>query len=160
MPTTRPTTGADADAAARALARWLAPYLAVELRNLKPTAADEEGLGYDERYDRRACRLFVAGLGDGVLENAQAFFGLLVRDGQVGSLALSNVLAVGSPRNISSVLTTPLKRRAKALGLPYPWEEGASADSRTIWLDPTGACKRILEAIHRELETREQRSPR
>jgi hypothetical protein len=157
---TQTSVGADAEAAARAIARWLAPYLADELQTLTPVREDDQPSGYDTRYDRETCRLFVSALGDGVLDNAEAFFTLLVRDGEVGSLALAKALGVERPRQIPAILTTPLKRRAKTLRLPNPWQDSVSADNRTIWLDPTGACKRMLEAIKREQQIREQRRTR
>jgi hypothetical protein len=160
MPITPTPTGADAEAAARAIARWLAPYLADELQTVTAAPEDEEGPSFDKRYDRASCREFVLALGDSVLDNAETFFNLLVRDGEVGSLALAEALGVDSPRNIPAILTTPLKRRANTLGLPYPWQEAVSPDNRTIWRDPTGACKRMLEAIKREQHVRAERSAR
>ena len=59
-----------------------------------------------------------------------------------------------------AILTTPLKRRAKTLSLPTPWLEDVSPDNRTIWLDPTGTCKRMLSAIAREMERRAERNAR
>jgi hypothetical protein len=149
----------DADAVARALARWLAPYLAEELQQpTVPVKDSTNTAGFDSSYDRAACRTYVSTLGDVVLENAATFFKALADKGEIGSLALSAALGVSGPRNISAVLTTPLKRRAKALDLPYPWEEAVSQDDRTIWRDPTGTCKRMLEAINREIQQRAARS--
>src|ERR1700747_1176074 len=145
----------DAQIVARALARWLAPYLAEELQGVATPRADAPAaISYDDRYDMETCERYVSTLGDVVLDNAERFFKILADHGEVGSLALATALEVNGPRNISAVLTTPLKRRAKALSLPYPWEEAVSPDDRTIWRDPTGTCKRLLGAITRERERR------
>jgi hypothetical protein len=67
---------------------------------------------------------FVRGLGTTVLANSKTFFGALAQRGELGSLELAELIGVATPRNIAAVLTTPLKRRAKALGLPEPWTVG------------------------------------
>ena len=68
-------------------------------------------------YDAATCSTFVSALGDGVLENSFKFFGALHIRGEIGSVMLAELIGVDSPRAISGVLTTPLKRRAKRLGL-------------------------------------------
>ena len=105
-----------ADAAARALAAWLAPYVAAELGGATAAVPLADAAAYDDA----ACAEFVHTLGDTVLRNADVFFTALDERGQIGSLELAERLGVGSPRNIPAVLTTPLKRRARAMGLVYP----------------------------------------
>lgn len=150
-----------ADAAARTLAAWLAPYIAAELsrdtlRQIRTPVATEER----KAYDSRTCEEFVATLGDKVLRNSHEFFSAIARRGQVGSLELASLIGVGSPRNIPAVLTTPLKRRAKAMGLGYPWEEGADHTNRTVWLTTDGVAKRMLAAVDAEIARRQEEEAR
>ncbi len=114
--------------------------------------------------------MFVEVLGDQVLERGLAFFSLLARAGTVDSVTLAHAIGV-APRAISGHLTTPLKRRAKALKLPLPFfgGEGSRPDSglpdqpfdidtsRTHWQDHDGIASRMLSTIRRELATRRRR---
>jgi hypothetical protein len=143
----------DSEAAARALARWLAPYLAEELGLPRGSQPQPSPL---ESYDDATCAVYVASLGDVVLDNAEVFFARLARDGEIGSLALADALGVASPRNIAAVLTTPLKKRAKALSLPLPWAEDARGQ-RTVWLDRDNIAERMLHAVRAEKARRAQR---
>lgn len=152
--------------ALRALARALAPYLLDEIRGLLA----EADRGLDLRYDETTCTVFVEVLGDQVLERALALFSLLAREGIVDSVTLADAISV-APRAISGHLTTPLKRRAKALKLPLPFfgGEGSRPDSglldpppeidtsRTHWQDHDGIALRMLSAIGRELACRRRR---
>ncbi len=143
----------DAEVAARALARWLAPYLAEELglvrgSQLKPSPV--------ESYDDATCAVYVASLGDVVLDNSEIFFARLGHEGEIGSLALADAIGVASPRNIAAVLTTPLKKRAKALSLPLPWAEDAHGQ-RTVWLNRENIAERMLHAVHNEKAQRARR---
>jgi hypothetical protein len=132
--------------AARAVARWLAPYVAAELgRSPEPEISGS--------YDDQTCAVFVSNLGDVVLDNAEPFFEALASDGEIGSLDLAAALGVASPRNIPAILTTPLKRRAKALGLSNPWMEGSRGD-RTVWHDDGGIAARMLQAVRAEKQRR------
>jgi hypothetical protein len=137
----------------RALARWLAPYLAHELAARHETRGERRS---DASYDASVCAEYVRNLGDVVLANAARLFGLLARDGEVGSLALVDAIGVDGPRAIPSVLTTPLKRRAKAMGLAYPWNEDV-LDDRTLWVDRDGIATRMLTAISAEKDRRNGR---
>ncbi len=142
----------DAEVAARALARWLAPYLAEELGLLgSPSRASRS-----ESYDDATCAVYVASLGDVVLDNAEVFFTRLGQEGEIGSLALADAIGVASPRNIAAVLTTPLKKRAKALSLPLPWAEDAHGQ-RTVWLDRDNIAERMLRAVRVERARRARR---
>ena len=121
----------------------------------------------DPGYDEQTCAEFVVGLGDQVLERSLELFSLLADRNVVDSVALAAALGV-APRAISGHLTTPLKRRAKALKLPLPFGggEGARTDSglpepppgtngsRTLWQDRDGVAARMLEAVKTELVTR------
>jgi hypothetical protein len=143
----------DAEQAARALARWLAPYVADELGLTGPSQRQPSPL---QGYDDATCAVFVASLGDVVLDNAEVLFARLVQEREIGSLALADAIGVASPRNIAAVLTTPLKKRAKALSLPLPWAEDARGQ-RTVWLDRDGIAERMLRAIGEEKAQRARR---
>jgi hypothetical protein len=139
-----------ADAAGRALAAWLAPYIAAELGRARPPTPVSER----DAYVEATCAEFVQALGDKVLRNATTFFTAIQERGQIGSLELAERLGVGSPRNIPAVLTTPLKRRARAMGLPYPWGESADHTNRTVWLSIEGVPERMLSALNAEIKRR------
>ena len=80
--------------------------------------------------------MFVSSLGDVVLDIAEVFFTRLAHDSEIGSLALADAIGVASPRNIPAVLTTPLKKRAKALSLPLPGPRTLTASG------PSGSTER------------------
>ena len=109
-----------------------------------------------ESYDEATCAVYVTSLGDVVLDNAEIFFARLEQEGEIGSLALADAIGVASPRNIAAVLTTPLKRRAKALSLPLPWAEDAHGQ-RTVWLDRDGIAEPMLRAVREEKARRARR---
>jgi hypothetical protein len=150
------------DQAMKALARALAPYLAEELARL--TAAQDAS---DVNYDAATCARYVAELGTGVLHRAIVLFHVLAREGRTDSLALSAALECRPPA-LAGSLTTPIKRRAKTLGLPLPFDGGhGSVDfggissprpgddpGRTFWADRSGIAARMLEAIEVELARR------
>lgn len=141
------------DEIAPILARWLAPYIAAEL-NIKPHEPD-----LTPEYDEETCRVFVSGIGDAVIKRAELFFFALTSAShdaspQLDSLRLARLLETDSPRNIASMLTTPLKRRAKALGLPVPWAEASSAENRTVWLDRDEIAGRMYVVLSDEWERR------
>jgi hypothetical protein len=143
----------DAELVARALARWLAPYVAEELGLAGQSQLQPSPL---QSYDDATSAVFVASLGDVVLDNAEVFFARLVQEREIGSLALADAIGVASPRNIAAVLTTPLKKRAKALSLPFPWAEDARGQ-RTVWLDRDGIAERMLRAVRDEKARRGRR---
>jgi hypothetical protein len=143
----------DAESAARALARWLAPYVAEELG--LPRASQPKPSPF-ESYDDAACAVYVASLGEVVLDNAEIFFARLGQEGEIGSLALADAIGVASPRNIAAVLTTPLKKRAKALSLPLPWAEDTRSQ-RTVWLDRDDIAERMVRAVREEKAQRLRR---
>jgi hypothetical protein len=144
---------AAADAAARAMAAWLAPYIAAEMERIP---APSSVRGNESTYDEAVCAEFVSSLGDKVLLNSGAFFTALDERGKIGSLELAALLDVRSPRNIPAVLTTPLKRRARSLGLAYPWQESADHTNRTVWLSIDGVTKPMLAAAEAEIERRNE----
>lgn len=150
------------DEIAPALAKWLAPHIAAELNLAGPQTPDE--LSPD--YDQRTCEVYVSGIGDVVLNRALAFFEALaahhaeVRP-EVDSLALVELLnriepdlEVTSPRQIPSLLTNSLKRRAKALALPMPWTEQRTRDGRTSWVDRDGIAGRLCGVLYQEEDRR------
>jgi hypothetical protein len=141
--------------AGRALAAWLAPYLVEHLAAAEnPREPDAELRNSLEGYTEEAVKEFVRGLGDKVLRNSKPFFAAL-EGGQIGSLELARMIGVTSPRNIPAVLTTPLKRRAKSMGLPLPWRSGTDHEDRTLWFPIDGLADRFLSAIDAELATRD-----
>lgn len=127
----------------REFARWLAPYVAEEL-NRKGPAPDADAFTIDQ------CRLLAGELGVNSLNRAQDFFNKLAADGAVDSLTMARHLSVGTPRNIASAVTTPVKRIAKRLGLGLPWDEETSLSDRTVWRDRNGIAERMVEAIREE----------
>lgn len=143
----------DAELAAQALARWLAPYVAEELGL---TGQSQPQPSPVQSYDDATCAVFVASLGDVVLDNAEVFFARLAQEREIGSLALADAIGVASPRNIAAVLTTPLKKRAKALSVQLPWAEDARGQ-RTVWLDRDGIAERMLRAVREEKAQRARR---
>jgi hypothetical protein len=146
------------DEIAPGLARWLAPYVAEELGISAPGTSPELSPAYDEA----TCRAFLREIGDPVLDRAEVFFMALdekARTGEPGlaSLELAERLdclererergSVSSPRQIAALLTNSLKRRARALGLPRPWEDGTTREDRTLWTDRDGIATRMVLAI-------------
>ena len=109
-------------------------------------------------YDAATCSTFVSALGDGVLENSFKFFGALHIRGEIGSVMLAELIGVDSPRAISGVLTTPLKRRAKRLGLSYPWNE-EKRDGRMVWATCDDRTELMFAAIRQERRRRSDSSP-
>jgi hypothetical protein len=151
-----------AETAMKALARALAPYLADELSRL----AQAQNAS-DVNYDAATCARYVAELGTGVLERSLVLFNALAQEGRTDSPALSAALECRPPA-LAGSLTTPIKRRAKALGLPLPFDGGhGSVDfggisdpspgddpARTYWADRNGIAVRMLQAIDDELAAR------
>lgn len=163
MDTSASRTHAPADDALRALAKAIAPYVAEELRLLN----QREYEALDPDYNERTCDRFVADLGPFVLERALLFFTALDRDQVLDSLQLAEMLAV-APRELSGNLTTPLKRRAKSLGLPLPFTGGRGDQlyggiddpagdmdpQRTYWRDRAAIAERMSVALQREQDAR------
>jgi hypothetical protein len=94
--------------------------------------------------------------------------------GRMNSVDLAAFLEVSSPRQISGLLTTPLKRRARQLELPLPFVGGEGSlpyggipkpdperddPGRTYWEDRNGASARLVKAIQRELAGRSAWKP-
>lgn len=135
------------DEIAPAIARWLAPYIAAELNSTAPVPPAPRNPVYDEA----TCREFLAGIGDAVLPRAELFFRTLAQkaadDQGLTSLELAALLEVDSPRHVPSLLTNSLKRRAKVLGLPKPWDEAATAEGRTVWVDREGIAHRMFTVL-------------
>lgn len=135
-------------------ARWLAPYVADELES-RGAGRAELGLGaLSDNYDAPTCTAFVSALTIETLTKAGVLFGRLERDGSIDSVTLAADLSLGTPRNLPGPLTTPLKRRAKKLGLPVPWKSDVSEDDHTVWRDRDGIGGRMVEAIRDEQQRR------
>lgn len=105
-------------------------------------------------YDDAACAALTRELGVNSLNRAGDFFAKLNADGAVDSLTMAGHMSLGTPRNISSALTTPVKRVAKRLGLGLPWIEDESAEGRTVWRDRDGISARMYEAVKAEQHRR------
>lgn len=147
------------ETAMKALARALAPYMADELSR-RVQAQDASNVN----YDAATCARYVAELGTGVLQRSLILFDSLARDGRTDSPALSAALRCRPPA-LAGSLTTPIKRRAKTLGLPLPFDGGhGSVDfggisdplpgddpGRTYWADRNGIAARMLQAVEDEL---------
>lgn len=146
-----------AEKAARSLAAWLAPYISEEL-GLGPgrpgKATDED---QDSAFDDDTCREYVRGLGDKVLINGHAFFEALDRKRRIGSVEAAAIVGVSTPRNLPSVLTTPLKRRARAVGVPLPWRVESDYEDRTVWIATGDVPSRLVKAITDELDRRQSK---
>jgi hypothetical protein len=150
------------DEVAPALAKWLAPYVAAELKIAGPDTPD--ALSPD--YDDHTCQVYISGIGTAVLPRAEAFFFALAGHAAearppVDSLELVEALNawdkslnITSPRQLPSLLTNSLKRRAKTLGLPVPWTETKSPEGRIVWLDRDGIAGRLLGVLNDEEEMR------
>lgn len=131
----------------REFARWLAPYVAEELRR--------DAHGMDPRaYTTEQCRELVRELGVNSVHRSRDFFNKLDAEGAVDSLTMATHMGVGTPRNIPSAVTTPIKRVAKRLGFGLPWDEEENVEERTVWRDRDGIARRMLEAIREETERR------
>jgi hypothetical protein len=145
----------------RQIARLLAPYVAEELEKPRPSLSPE--------YDEATSEVYVAPLSTDVLRRAYGFFGALQMHGRMNSVDLASILGVDSPRQISGLLTTPLKRRARQLELPLPFIGGEGSlpyggipepdparddPGRTYWEDRNGASARLVTAIREELARR------
>ncbi len=105
-------------------------------------------------YDEEACAALARELGINSLNRAGDFFAKLAADGEVDSPTMALHLSVGTPRNISSALTTPVKRLAKRLGLGLPWVEDENAENRTVWRDRDGIAHRMHAAVTAEQHRR------
>jgi hypothetical protein len=138
----------------RLLARWLTPYIKEGLG--APGVGDGETHQQLSHYTPDECASYVHALGDSVLAAAETFFGGLAAKGENDSLAVARALGLDTPRKIPAVLTTPLKRRAKALGWPYPWHQDDERE-RTVWIDRDGTAARMLVAIREERTMRARR---
>jgi hypothetical protein len=103
-------------------------------------------------FNDYTCQVFVQKFNDTVLTNGELFFTELEKSGEIGSLGLTQAIGVARPSDIPFVLTTPLKRRTKAIGLgkQVPWTPATSPDGRTVWRDRDGIAGRMVKAIKQE----------
>jgi hypothetical protein len=139
--------GTDDSDALRALARALAPYLAEELRGYDLRGRPADG-SLDPDYDSATAARYVEDLGRDVIDRAIELFSALAEPPhRIDSVALAERVGAVSPRDLPGILTTPLKRRADTLGLPWPWLDG-EAHGRTIWRERSpGVSARIRDAL-------------
>ena len=78
----------------------------------------------------------------------------LAKNGEVGALELAKALGIPRTPTIAFVVTTPLKRIASRLGLPWPFDVVTGSDRRTLWRDRDGIAGRMLDAIRKERQSR------
>jgi hypothetical protein len=128
------------------VAKAFAPYIVKELRQSGELAGDPK---VTADWDPETCALYVTELGDDVLVRADRFFRVLEDKGEINSEQLARLIKVKQPRFISASLTTPLKRRARKLGLERPWSQ-RERNERTVWLDRNEIPRRMVEAIEAE----------
>jgi hypothetical protein len=116
------------------------------------TAQASSGPSY---YNKATCELFVKRLGDKVLPRARIMFELILRNnGKIDSQTLkSKIPGAKTTSHLSSLLTNPLKHRAHALNLPYPWIPFWSS-GRMAWSDYDGISGRMQAALIREINRR------
>ena len=104
-------------------------------------------------YDTPTCSRFLEGhhLGDSVLKRARVFFGRIAEQGEINSTELVEALDLKGPTSIPANLTNPLKKSARRLGIPEPWEWAETTDGlRTVWRDRDGIAARMVEVIEEE----------
>jgi hypothetical protein len=128
------------------VAKAFAPYLVQELRRIGELDGGPKVTG---DWDPQTCATYVSELGDPVLIRADKFFAALEQDGEISSLQLTQLLKVKAPRDLAANLTTPLKRRARTLGLERPWLQ-QERYGRTVWVDRNEIPRRLVEAIEAE----------
>jgi hypothetical protein len=146
----------------RGLARLLAPYLADELRGTMSHHAPRKTVPPRRVYDDAGARDFVADLPLNLTENALVLFEALKDPPhRIDAPALVELLGAVNGRELSGLLTTPLKRRATKLGFgDPPWTTDESGTGHTVWLDRDGDAERIYQALTRRLEELRQHEPR
>jgi hypothetical protein len=140
----------DSDDAMRALAKALAPYLADELRGF---ADHGESARPEPKYDDHTLARYVEGLNRDVIDRAIELFSALTEPPhRIDSLKLAERVGATSPRDLAGILTTPLKRRADALGLPRPWIAD-EVRGRSVWRqDDHELAARMLGALEHASE--------
>jgi hypothetical protein len=150
MPTDVPKD--DLKVALRALARLLAPYLVEEFHNLGLAQSEDPSpprRRRERRYDLNLAAQFADELPADVAARALVFFTALSKPPhRVDSTGLAKWLGA-EPREISGLLTTPLKRTAERLGLKgdLPWEVTERTRTRTVWGDRDGIAATMRDAL-------------
>lgn len=144
----------------RSAARLLAPYIEAELGRAAVT--------YSHLYDGGTIGEYARKLPDGVIEKAIVLFEHLAEHGRMSSVELAAALGFDSPRAIPGALTTPLKRRAREMNLPLPFDGGEGSlpyggitdpqpsddRERTYWQDRDGIAERMVTILKGERATR------
>lgn len=152
-------SSSDAERVLREVARLLAPYVAEELNRPRPATTGA--------YDAETCRIMLEPLSTPVLERALVLFDALQERGKIASVELAALLDT-TPRAIGGLVTSQLKRRAKALGLPLPFDGGEGAlayggipkpaksddPGRTYWQDRDGIAARMATALREAINAR------
>ncbi|MDH3225742.1 MAG: hypothetical protein OEM67_01445 [Thermoleophilia bacterium] len=108
----------------------------------------------DPLYTPETCRDFAQGLSDEVLQRSQRLFQPLGQIGRIDSVQLAELLGT-QPASLGGLLTTPISRRADALGLPLPYViDRVPGSRRRVWRDHAGIASRMSVAIRKELDAR------
>ena len=112
-------------------------------------------------FNSYTCETFVKSFNDRVLSNTELLYKELATKGQIDSLDLTQLIGVARPSDLPFVLTTPLERRTRAIGLgeEFPWTPDKSPARRTMWRDRDGIAKRMLKAIEKEQARRAAQKP-
>jgi len=141
-----PVVSSAAPSAGEAAAESVAEHPAEQ----HPRATDADPL-----YPLATCRHFATGLGDEVLERALKLFQPLGQIGRLDSVQLAEMLDA-RPASLGGLLTTPLSRRADALGLPLPYViDRVPGTRRRVWRDHAAIAERMAAALRQEIALRE-----
>ena len=156
--------------ALRALAKALAPYIAEELGLPAPSRSAD---GSENSWSDDQIRQYVQELTPEVAARAISFFGLL-KQGSLSSKTLDRLeepghnparppddpdrpwLGEADARHLAGILTTPLSRRAAALGFAAPFEREVRR-GETIWRDYLGLAERLEQELRRRLSGEAER---
>ncbi|MDH3225559.1 MAG: hypothetical protein OEM67_00495 [Thermoleophilia bacterium] len=99
---------------------------------------------------------FAEGLSDQVLERSIVLFRFLHNDGSIDAQQLSSALDCEASE-LSGMLLTPLRRRAKALGMPLLYQVDLDRTTRRrVWRDSDGLATEMYGAL-REVHERRTR---
>lgn len=160
--------------ALQALAKALAPYIAEELGLAAPSPSPDSS---DHAWSQDAVHKYVEELTPEVAARALSFFGLL-KQGPLSSKTLERLeepghnpddypdrppaepdhpwLGEANARHLAGLVTTPLSRRAAALGLRAPFEREVRR-GETIWRDSLGLAGPLEQALQRRLRSDAER---
>lgn len=142
----------DDSAALRALAQALAPYLR-EIFDGTPVAPAVPADEYDDQLRR-----LVTDLPREITEYALVLFDALrVHPNRIDLPTLAKQLGAANGREVSGILLTPFKRRAKQAGMATPpWQDDQRPGGYRVLEDPTGGEQ--SELLYRKLLEHQSRN--